>query len=82
MLELLFNLGSIILLIASIPNIYSAIKDRNVLKGYSKIGGTLTMIGIFPFLLYAFLNEYWIGFFADVASFAYWIIVTRYVWKK
>jgi len=81
-IEWLFNIGSGILLLASVPNIYSVIKDRNVLKGYSRIGSTLTLIGIFFFLLYALAQSYWIGFFIDIPTFLYWVIVTVYVWKN
>jgi len=82
MIEWLFNIGSGVLLIASIPNIYSAIKDRNTLRGYSKIGSILTMVGIVFFLLYALAQNYWIGFLVDIPTFLYWVIVTVYVWKN
>jgi len=77
----LFNLGSLVLLLASIPNIHSAIHDRNHLSGYSRLGSTLTMIGIFLFLVYGLVQRYYLGFLIDIPTFLYWVIVTIYVWK-
>jgi len=77
----LFNLGSLILLLASFPNIYSAIKDRNILKGYSKYGSALTLVGILFFIVYAGLQEYWIGVLLDVPTVIYWTVTTIYTWK-
>jgi len=82
MLDQFFNLGSVIILIATLPNIYSAVKDRNELKGYNLFGSIGTALAILVFLIYAVHKGYWLGLITDSATFFYWVLVSIYVWKN
>jgi hypothetical protein len=59
--------------------IYTAYKDRNVLKGYNLIGSTMLAIGI-TFVLVFYLQEgYYISTFLTLPNYGYWLVVNIYL---
>ena len=73
------DIGNFFLFISGFLMIYTAYKDRNVLKGYNLIGSTMLAIGI-TFVLVFYLQEgYYISTFLTLPNYGYWIVVNIYL---
>jgi hypothetical protein len=73
------DIGNFFLFISGFLMIYTAYKDRNVLKGYNLIGSTMLAIGI-TFVLVFYLQEgYYISTFLTLPNYGYWLVVNIYL---
>jgi hypothetical protein len=73
------DMGNFFLFISGFLMIYTAYKDRNVLKGYNLIASTMLTIGI-TFVLVFYLQEgYYISTFLTLPNYGYWLVVNIYL---
>lgn len=76
--ESYFMLGNILFIIASVPNIIKAYKDRNILKGFSFTGASLQSIGIIAMVSgYLCMNSH-INVLLVIPNFTYWGLIVFY----
>jgi multisubunit Na+/H+ antiporter MnhG subunit len=78
LINILLDMGNIVMFIGTLLLIRSVLKNRNVLKGYDPIGSLLTMIGMLLFdAFYVVIGN---EFSLVIASFttAYWILTSVY----
>ena len=79
MIELLMNFGTWAVVFASLPGMYSAIKNRDTLSGYS-IPQAMLMQGASLAFFFAFkLMENTISMIAQVPPFIFWSIILSIV---
>ena len=76
-----FLLGNIIVTIGTTLQIISAIKDRNVLRGYSFWGSLLTLLALIVFFFGYFKIEDYISPFISLFTIVYWLLATIFSLK-
>jgi hypothetical protein len=78
LVNLLFIVGNLFLLMASLPLIYRAWRDRKTLYGYSMTGASLTILGLVTFnVAYVFMGN-WISVVVNMPTVAYWVLAWSY----
>lgn len=78
---LLANLGMLSLVIGTIPSIWSAIKNRNNLRGFSMLGAIGVMVGQSIYFVYFMLLNDYLTTMLSVPLLIYWAIVLIYTLK-
>jgi hypothetical protein len=78
MINELFIVGNLFLLMASLPLIYRAWRDRKTLCGYSLTGASLTILGLITFnVAYVFMGN-WISILINLPTVVYWCLAWVY----
>ena len=82
MIDFLMNLGTWAIVIASLPGMYSAIKNRNTLSGYS-MPQALLMQGASVAFFFAFnLMDNTISMIAQIPPFLFWSIIMIILYRN
>ena len=55
--------------------LYTAYRDRKVLRGYNLLGTVLIVLAITFFLVFYIQEGYWISFALTLPNYGYWLIV-------
>jgi len=55
--------------------LYTAYRDREVLKGYNMTGTLLIVLAVTFFLLYYFQEGFWLSLLLTLPNYGYWLIV-------
>lgn len=79
MIERLFDLANIILLVGTILLIKDVVKNRNVLRGYSLLGSSLTFTGVLLFETGFFLLGFYVSMLLGLVTLLYWFLVVLYL---
>ena len=72
---LLLDAGNLFLFLSGFLMIYTAYRDRKVLKGYNLPGTILIVFAIGFALTYYIQQGYWLSFFLTLPNWSYWLIV-------
>ena len=62
--------------------LYTAYKDRKVLKGYNLTGTILIVLAIGLALAYYFQQGYWLSFALTLPNYSYWVIVCSSILRR
>lgn len=80
--ELVFNLANFIFFIGSLPLIYSVIKDRKSLRGYSLYGTFLTSLALITIDVAYVMMGYWTSLALSLTTDVYWLFAFTFVIKE
>jgi len=72
---LLLDAGNLFLFLSGFLMLYTAYKDRKVLKGYNLLGTLLIVLAIGLALAYYAQQGYWLSFALTLPNYTYWLIV-------
>lgn len=72
---LLLDAGNFFLFLSGFLMLYTAYKDRKVLKGYNLPGTILIILAIGLALAYYAQQGYWLSFALTLPNWCYWLIV-------
>jgi hypothetical protein len=62
--------------------VYTAYKDRSVLRGYNFTGTVLISLAI-SFMLAFYVQEgYWLSFFLTIPNYSYWLVVLVSLFRR
>ena len=79
---LLLDIANVFLFGSGFLMLYTAYKDRDVLRGYNFTGTLLIVTAISLFLAYYAQQEFWLSFVLTVPNYVYWLMVCFAVVKK
>ena len=71
----LLDAGNLFLFLSGFLMLYTAYKDRKVLKGYNLLGTLLIVLAIGLALAYYAQQGYWLSFVLTLPNYTYWLIV-------
>jgi hypothetical protein len=71
----LLDAGNVFLFASGFLMLYTAYKDRKVLRGYNLSGTVLIVLAISLFLCYYAQQSYWLSFILTTPNYGYWVIV-------
>jgi hypothetical protein len=74
-IEIYFIVANVCFIIASVPNIIRAYKDRTTLKGFSFIGASLQVIGITSLLVAYYFMTSNVNVILGIPNYLYWILI-------
>jgi hypothetical protein len=69
------DIGNFFLFISGFLMIYTAYKDRNVLKRYNLIGSAMLAIDITFVMIFYLQERYYISTFFTLPNYGYWLMV-------
>jgi hypothetical protein len=72
---LLLDAGNLFLFLSGFLMLFTAYKDRKVLKGYNLLGTLLIVLAIGLALAYYAQQGYWLSFALTLPNYTYWLIV-------
>jgi hypothetical protein len=72
---LLLDAGNLFLFLSGFLMLYTAYKDRKILKGYNLLGTLLIVLAIGLALAYYAQQGYWLSFALTLPNYTYWLIV-------
>jgi hypothetical protein len=78
----LLDAGNLFLFASGFLMLYTAYKDRKVLRGYNLTGTILIVLAIGLALAYYAQQGYWISFTLTLPNYSYWVIVCTSILKK
>lgn len=78
--ELLFSLGEILLIIASIPLIKTTIKNRGTDVAFG--GALLTFIALLLFVSGNVVLTFWVPILLSIPTILFWALILYYHWRK
>ena len=76
--EIFFMIANILFIAASVPNISRALKDRNVLKGFSFSGAVLQVLGMTVMMAGYYAMTSNINILLGVPNYIYWALIVWY----
>jgi len=76
---LVFDVGNIICLVGTILSIIAVIRDRDVLRGYSLLGSSLTATAMVFFLIGFIQLKSIVSVVSCTITTLYWLLVTSYL---
>ncbi len=79
---ILLDLANVFLFASGFLMLFTAYKDRNVLRGYNLTGTLLIVTAISLFLAYYIQQGFLLSFFLTVPNYGYWLIVFSSIVKK
>ena len=79
---LLLDIANVFLFGSGFLMLYTAYKDRNILRGYNFTGTLLIVTAISLFLAYYAQQEFWLSFVLTLPNYGYWLIVCVSVIRK
>ena len=79
MIDLLMNIGTIAIVVATLPGIRAAYKNRDSLKGYSVYQAMLMIIAASSFLIAFWLMGNMVSMLAQLPPLAFWSYVASRV---
>jgi hypothetical protein len=69
------DVGNFFLFVSGFLMIYTAYRDREVLKGYNLVGTLMLVLGI-GFVIFFYVQEgYWVSVFLTLPNYGYWLVV-------
>ncbi len=72
---LLLDAGNVFLFLSGFLMLYTAYRDRKVLRGYNLLGTVLIVLAIGMALAYYAQQGYWLSFALTLPNWSYWLIV-------
>lgn len=78
---LLLDAGNFFLFLSGFLMLYTAYRDRKVLKGYNLPGTILIILAIGLALAYYAQQGYWLSFALTLPNWSYWLIVGSSILK-
>jgi len=78
----LLDAGNLFLFASGFLMLYTAYKDRKVLKGYNLTGTILIVLAIGLALAYYAQQGYWLSFTLTLPNYNYWVIVCSSILRK
>ena len=69
------DVANVFLFASGFLMLYTAYKDREVLRGYNLLGTVLIVLAITFFLVFYVQEGYWISLALTMPNYGYWLIV-------
>ena len=69
------DVGNFFLFLSGFLMIYTAYKDRKVLKGYNLIGTLMLVLGIGLVIIFYVQEGYWVSVVLTLPNYGYWLVV-------
>lgn len=82
MIEILAMLSMLALLIGTIPAYFPMIKNRKQLRGFSRFGSFLIMLGQYGYAVYFLLLKDWITTVFTIPLCLYWFLVSYFLLRN
>ena len=75
MLISLLDVANVFLFGSGFLMLYTAYRDRRVLRGYNLLGTMLIVLAVTFFLAFYVQEGYWISFILTLPNYGYWLMV-------
>lgn len=69
------DVGNFFLFLSGFLMIYTAYRDREVLKGYNLVGTLMLVLGIGLVIVFYVQEGYWVSVFLTLPNYGYWLVV-------
>ncbi len=69
------DVGNFFLFLSGFLMIYTAYRDREVLKGYNLLGTLMLVLGIGLVIVFYVQEGYWVSVFLTLPNYGYWLVV-------
>jgi len=69
------DVGNFFLFLSGFLMIYTAYRDREVLKGYNLAGTLMLVLGIGLVIVFYVQEGYWVSVFLTLPNYGYWLVV-------
>lgn len=69
------DVGNFFLFLSGFLMIYTAYRDRGVLKGYNLAGTLMLVLGIGLVIVFYVQEGYWVSVFLTLPNYGYWLVV-------
>ena len=69
------DVGNFFLFLSGFLMIYTAYRDREVLKGYNLMGTLMLVLGIGLVIVFYVQEGYWVSVFLTLPNYGYWLVV-------
>jgi hypothetical protein len=79
---LLLDAGNLFLFLSGFLMLYTAYRDRKILRGYNLPGTILIVLAIGLALAYYAQQGYWLSFALTLPNYTYWLIVCTSIIKR
>lgn len=80
--EYFMNFGTLLLVIAAIPNIPSIWRNRHDLKGYSLSGAIIMFTGLSGICVAFFMIKMWFSMLTQILPIVMWGMVVLFKWRN
>jgi hypothetical protein len=80
--HIFFWIGNVLCVIGTVKLINEVYRNRDVLKGYSLSGSTLTFMGVLTFMIAFTIMRDYISVMLSTIPMSYWGMVTFYLKNK
>jgi hypothetical protein len=71
----MLDAGNFFLFLSGFLMIYTAYRDREVLKGYNLAGTLMLVLGIGLVIVFYVQEGYWVSVFLTLPNYGYWLVV-------
>ncbi len=69
------DVGNLFLFLSGFLMIYTAYRDREVLKGYNLLGTLMLVLGIGLVIVFYVQEGYWVSVILTLPNYGYWLVV-------
>jgi hypothetical protein len=76
------DVGNFFLFLSGFLMIYTAYRDREVLKGYNLVGTLVLVLGIGLVIVFYVQEGYWVSVFLTLPNYGYWLVVAAALIRK
>ena len=80
--QLIMSAGYIFFIASVLPNVAQVWKNRHNLRGFSRFGVTVTVIGLVLVQIAFLVDKTWIPFIIGFPNMLYWMMLTVFVWRR
>lgn len=78
----MLDVANVFLFLSGFLMLYTAYRDRKVLKGYNLLGTALILLAITCFLIFYIQQGYWLSLLLTIPNYGYWLIVVFSIIKN